>query len=158
MAIDLKLIDFQRALDEVGKALKELKSDKFALVGIHETSAPPVDAQMTMATLGALQNFGTENGDIPARPWLEPGVESGNKEYLEIIQEGFANGTPPEKILNQVGNSAVGYTKQFIVDLRDPPNAPSTIAKKGSDNPLIDTGAMMNSVTYTIDQKPQEGL
>ena len=35
------------------------------------------------------------------------------------------------------------------------PNAPSTIRKKGSDKPLIDTGRLRQSVNYVI--KPKGG-
>ena len=34
--------------------------------------------------------------------------------------------------------------------LQDPPNAPATIRAKGSDNPLIDTGVMLNSIRYAV--------
>lgn len=61
--------------------------------------------------------------------------------------------------MEQVGAFAAGATQQYITDLRDPPNAPYTIEKKGSDNPLIDTGSMRSSVTYKVtDQKPDEGI
>jgi len=33
------------------------------------------------------------------------------------------------------------------------PNAPSTIAQKGSSKPLIDTGSMLNSITYAVRKK-----
>lgn len=96
---------------------------------------------------------------IPPRPWLDVGVASATAEYLSIIKEGIEAGLNEDQILEQIGVSAEGAVKQYIRDLKDPPNAPSTIKKKGSDNPLIDTGAMMQSVTYKIQrQMPEEGL
>lgn len=35
-----------------------------------------------------------------------------------------------------------------IVKLKSPPNAESTIAKKKSDNPLIDTGQLVSSIRW----------
>lgn len=37
-----------------------------------------------------------------------------------------------------------------IVRLRDPPNAPSTITRKGSSNPLIDIGQLLQSIRYEV--------
>lgn len=139
------------------KELAKLKGGKFALVGIHESAGMAASGEFSMATLGAVQHFGNE--DIPARPWLDVGVEQGTKEYLDIIEEGIADGLTQDQILNQVGAAAAGYVQQYITDLKSPPNAPSTIKKKGSDNPLIDTGAMRSSVTWTVtDKAPEEGL
>lgn len=96
---------------------------------------------------------------IPPRPWLDVGVASGTKEYLAVIAEGVEKGLSSNTILNQIGVEAVGHVQQYIRDLKSPPNANSTKRKKGSDNPLIDTGSMMQSVKYTIaNQAPTEGL
>lgn len=96
---------------------------------------------------------------IPSRPWLDVGVKEGEQEYFEIIEEGIASGLDANQILEQIGVTAVGYVQQYIRDLKSPPNADSTKRKKGSDNPLVDTGAMLQSVTYKVaKQKPEEGL
>lgn len=158
MTISLKLVDFQKAQADIKKALDGLITDKFVTVGIHETASPP-DNEMTMAALGALQHFGSEDGVIPARRWLDVGVESGNAEYIETLAEGITKGVPPDKVLMQVGELAVGYTVAYIDELKTPKNAESTIKKKGVDNPLVDTGAMKQSVTYLMQNiKPEEGL
>lgn len=97
--------------------------------------------------------------NIPARPWLGPGVASGNAEYVKIIERELADGGTPETALHKVGVVAVGMVQKYMTDLRDPPNAPSTIAKKGSSNPLIDSGAMRQSVHYKLtSDTPTEGL
>ena len=49
-----------------------------------------------------------------------------------------------------IGAKSVGMIQQEIVDGNWTPNAPSTIAKKGSDHPLIDTGLMRQSVHYVV--------
>lgn len=153
----IKITGLQQAQDALKKELDKLRGGKFALVGIHESAGSTADGELTMAQLGAIQHFG--NDKIPARPWLDIGVEQGAKEYIETIKEGIADGLTGDQILEQVGNLAVGYVQQYVVDLKDPPNAQSTIDKKGSSNPLIDTGAMNQSITYTIaGKKPEEGL
>lgn len=96
------------------------------------------------------------NITIPPRPWLDVGVKSGTQDYLEVIQN---NSDDIDNALEIVGQIAVGKVQQYMTDLQSPANAPSTIAKKGSSNPLIDTGALRQSVTYSItNTKPKEGL
>lgn len=155
--MSIKITGLQLAQDALRKELEKLQGGGFVLVGIHEDAAQPEGQDITMATLGAIQHYG--NDHIPARPWLDVGVEQGNKEYLEIIEDGAASGLTQNQILEQVGAVAAGYVQQYITDLQEPPNAPSTVKKKGSSNPLIDTGAMRQSVTYkVVKQKPEEGL
>jgi phage gpG-like protein len=96
---------------------------------------------------------------IPARPWLVPGVESGTQEYLAEIASSIKKGDTLDTTLEVVGNIAAGTVQQFMTDLKSPPNAPSTVRKKGSDNPLIDTGALRSSVTYEVtSETPIEGI
>lgn len=155
--MSIKITGLQLAQDALRKELEKLQGGGYVLVGIHEDAGNADGSDLTMATLGAIQHYGNE--DIPARPWLDVGLEQGNKEYLEIIEEGAAKGLNQNQILEQVGVVAVGYVQQYITDLKTPPNAESTIKKKGSNNPLIDTGAMRQSVTYSVaKQKPEEGL
>lgn len=97
--------------------------------------------------------------DIPARPWLEPGVASATQDVIEAIQDGMESGKSMDQILDTVGVVAAAKVKVYMTELRAPPNAASTIRKKGSSNPLIDTGAMRQSVTHQVSsEKVTEGL
>lgn len=97
---------------------------------------------------------------IPARPWLEPGVQSQTREYISVIESGASQDLPTVAILDKIGVIAQGAVRIFMTELQDPPNAKSTIRKKGSSNPLIDTGALRQSVTYVVHsgKLPDEGL
>lgn len=155
--MSVKLIDFQLAQAEIQRELAKLRGNKYATVGIHEDAGNTEDGAMTQAQNGALQNFG--NDKIPARPWLIPGVESATPDVIDTIASGIEKGLPTDQIMEQVGAIAAGATQQYMTDLREPPNAKSTIAKKGSDNPLIDSGSLRASVTYKVTStKPDEGI
>ncbi|MGH9930728.1 MAG: hypothetical protein ACREA9_16080, partial [Pyrinomonadaceae bacterium] len=57
---NLTTIDFQAAQAELQKALSEFRGGKVVTVGIHE-GAPAVEGEeITMATLGAVQEFGND--------------------------------------------------------------------------------------------------
>lgn len=92
---------------------------------------------------------------IPARPWLDVGVVAGVDKYVEAVEDVESI----EEALEIIGIEASASVKDYIRDLRTPPNAKSTIAKKKSSNPLIDTGEMLQSVDYTVtSERPEEGL
>lgn len=167
--MSVKVIGFQQMQAELKKALTEFVGDNKAVtVGIHE-EAGDANEGLTMAQLGAVHEYGASINhpgvtgphkiDIPARPWLRPGVESGTPEYLGIIQKRVAAGANMDALLEDLGIVASGKVQQYMTDLKSPPNAKSTIAKKGSSNPLIDTGALRQSVTYALQKtRPEEGI
>ena len=67
-------------------------------------------------------------------------------ELLNIIE----NGGDMRHMLQQLGEVHVGDIQQRIRDLKEPKNSDVTIARKGSSNPLIDTGRLRQSVDYIV--------
>ena len=57
--------------------------------------------------------------------------------------------TTVKKGLGIIGESVSRLVKKQITDLRSPPNKPSTIKRKRSSNPLIDSAQMRNSISHT---------
>ncbi|WP_347558571.1 hypothetical protein [Robbsia sp. KACC 23696] len=53
--------------------------------------------------------------------------------------------------LDRFGARVAGQLRKSIRDFNDPPNAKSTIAKKGFDDPLIESGHMLNSVDHEVE-------
>ena len=51
------------------------------------------------------------------------------------------------KKMGAVGATAIS---KAIVDLKDPANAESTILIKDSSNPLVDTGLMAQTATWSV--------
>lgn len=91
-------------------------------------------------------NYG--NG-VPPRPFFTNVIDGGkdyHTEYKQYIDDGYT----AMEALNLLGESMKQDIQREIIDLREPPNSPATIAKKGSSNPLVDTGHMGDSVTYKI--------
>ena len=86
----------------------------------------------------ALYNhFGTDT--IPPRPFLQFDQDKAAK----LVRKAIAMDGDTVSII-KVG--LTGMIQENIVELRNPANAASTIKKKGSSNPLIDTGAMRQAV------------
>jgi hypothetical protein len=98
-------------------------------------------------------------GRIPARPYLLQGLRAHMSEIRKAmklyLEEKAKN---PNIVPIRVAVTAVGAVQEFVrSDYYKGmiPNAPSTIERKGSDTPLIDTGALVNSVTYQIGSMPE---
>lgn len=135
-------------------------SKRQVTVGIHADAGVHPDSGITNAQLGALLNYGNPHNKlfgnpapIPARPWLVPGVESGTQDIADTIAHGITNDLPLNQVLEQVGSFAAGSVQQYMTDLTSPANSAYTVSRKGSDNPLIDTGALRASVTYKVENK-----
>lgn len=153
---------------QVEQALKELARSMAGptkvLVGVPKGSGSYQDG-LTYATVLAVNNFGSADGLIPPRPALQPAIEKGGPQYQRLaelmIPKVLIGQMEMRMLLEQMGQLAEGHVKQEITDLRTPPNAASTIANKGSDNPLIDTGALRQSIRYVVDdgkEAIEEGL
>lgn len=139
-----------RCLRDVEKAVQSIKGSGYVTVGLHKAKATAgrKDGEPNNPTIGAINQFGTET--IPARPWLDKGVERGAKRLAKHAAHCLKSGMEPRQMLASMGNMAVGEVKDYITDLDTPPNAPSTIRQKKSSSPLIDTGAMRQAVTFEV--------
>lgn len=110
------------------------------------------------AYLLAIHEHGTIDGRIPARPLIEPVVNQEqtyiNKsilDYLKLVSEKKLESA------NQRLDMLAIYLEGALVDYFDNnnwvPNAPITIARKGSAKPLIDTGDLRRSIRAFADDK-----
>ena len=81
---------------------------------------------------------------------VEPMKKATEPLFKELSQMKELSSQVMVKLLNAIQAVAVAAMQQTIKDLKTPPNAASTIAAKKSSNPLIDTGLLVNTVTFKI--------
>jgi hypothetical protein len=117
------------------------------------------DEGVDMVDIAMFNEVGTARS--PERPIIRNSVD-GNKQTIEKfckaqIQK-IARGGTAEQVLNAIGSMQKGLIQDTIG--KSPswakPNADSTIKRKKSDVPLIDTGKMRQSVDYVITPKGGE--
>jgi hypothetical protein len=104
------------------------------------------------AELAKMLSFGTS--EIPARPFLDQGIESKKNELQEALR------TEAKKVIdggqanwNKVGTMAVGAVQEFVRGdyyRTNVPNSKKTIEYKGSDKPLIDGANLIGDVKYLV--------
>lgn len=133
----------------------------------------PEGSDGEMVKRAVWNHFGTRGGasgggwggPIPERPFLANAMRDNADAYRDnmviagrnilraIAMKGKAAGSAElESTLRKLGIMAQGDIQAEITALSSPPNSPVTIALKGSSNPLIDSGAMRQAVTWKIDE------
>ena len=87
---------------------------------------------------------------IPERPFMIPAGNKAANKTINITVNSIAGGMDEQQALSKAGELFVGFIQKEITNLKEPPNAESTILKKGSSNPLIDSGDMRKSVKWKL--------
>lgn len=108
----------------------------------------------SIAQVAAINEFGAS--DIPERPFMRQSFENHEGELQAVCdaaQRLVSSGGSAEQALQQIGVVAKGLVQDEIVNGGFAPNAESTIKKKGSEQPLIDTGTMRQSVNFVVKRR-----
>ena len=90
---------------------------------------------------------------VPKRPFMAVAFAQNIKKYKKLLKDGFKEKLPGLKVLERIGVIGQSDVQMTIRNFKSPPNAASTIAKKGEDNPLIDSTHMVQSVSHAIEVK-----
>lgn len=168
------------------KALAAL-ADNEVLVGFPEASTTRKEdpeeegsGDLTNAALGYIHDNGAPEANIPARPFMLPGIEDARGKLIKIAKNTgmkVLDATNPQEVVDQglhmMGLVAQSSIRKVINDGIDPPLADRTLrerarrGRKGAKEelanraaglppgkelakPLIDTGQLRNAVNYVI--------
>lgn len=153
-------MDKRKRWDEIQKGLSELDKT-YTKVGLPEGGKVEAPTQtgskertvtdiIYLVQIGAWNEFG--NSKIPERSFLRSTTDE-QRVNLERLKEKVYTDIlygirTPKEALSVVGEFLTGKVKRKIQTLKVPQNAPSTIKNKGSSNPLIDTGQMVQSIQH----------
>lgn len=175
-------------LNELVESLRKLSGVE-VLVGFpEETTEREEDADkpsgITNASLAYIHDNGAPEQNIPARPFMGPGIESVQDQIadkLGQILKAASNGAGATTVAQgmvQVGIIASTGIKNYINEGIDPPLAPATLraraakGRKGAQDeldsrrkgeapstglakPLVDTGELRNAVSFAIRPRNQ---
>lgn len=130
-------------------------------VGIRQAAGSEIDEEtgMTLVGYATINEFGSSKppgtqGYVPERSYLRSTVDEHNARYSDLIGRSvdkYLMGQGDLKAgLEGVGLIAVRDVQRKIRTLREPPNAPSTIRQKGSSNPLIADGRLVQSIDFEV--------
>ena len=149
--------------DALRQRLTEL-GRKQVEVGFFETAHYPDGTPV--AYVAAIQEFGSPQNNIPARPFFRPTVsgergawQDNMRQAVAAIARGDVRLVPA---LTQVGLAAAADVSTTITRVSDPALSEATIynrrhrtnkQRNQSTKPLIDTGLMLQSVTAQVTDK-----
>lgn len=134
---------------------KDLKKTDGSSVDVGILGGKELEGTFTVAEMAAVHEFGTKragrsrNVVIPERSFLRSTYDEKKQVYRRILKSLYGDVLQGTKTVEQAlalfGERVVGDIKKKITAIKEPPNAPSTIAGKGFDNPLIHTGTNLRA-------------
>lgn len=152
--------DIDKGWNQIQKDVSKFKNAQ-VLVGFQEGTETKEEVKgdrtkaggASMPLIAFKNEYGTDR--IPKRPFMRKSYDENkalinkvfDKQYIKILDRKIK----PKKALKEVGLVMVRLIQEKIETLKDPPNAPDTIALKGSSNPLIDFGQMIQSVREKVE-------
>ena len=166
----MKIIKTKDATKVVLDRIKALTKSE-VLVGIPDANAARTDAEdaekkgepINNAGLGYVHEFGIPEKNIPARPFLFPGVSDAKDRIAKVLSNGArkvlsGDAGAGDAALTKVGLIAETSVKSRIDEGPFVPLAPVTIAQRKrrgrtGEKPLIDTAQMQRSVTHVVRPK-----
>lgn len=158
---------------QLAAALKALGTNK-VLVGIPQEANPRSGEPIGNASLGYIHELGSPARNIPARPFLRPGVEKSKSHWLPKLEQAARDALAGEPLLmrrhlGEAGQLATNAVQATIAAGIPPPLKPETVARRRirtpgssyrrqaispSDTvPLIDTGSLLRSITWVLSDK-----
>lgn len=135
------------------KSLKKLErsllSSRRVKVGFLKGATYP-DGQ-SVAQVAAWNEWGNPAKGRPPRPFFRNMVQKESPEWGKRLSACLQRtGFDVDKALGMMGEDISGALRESITSFTTPGLAPSTIARKGFDKPLVDTGHMLRSVSWEL--------
>lgn len=145
--------------DKLRAKLKEIErktgSAKSVSVGFMSDAKYPDGTPVAM--VAAIHNYGAPAAGIPARPFFSNMVAEKSPRWGGILGNLLdKTGFSARQSLGLMGEGIAADLRESIIHGGWAKNSESTKAAKGFDAALIDTGHMLNSVTYRVDDGEEQ--
>lgn len=132
--------------------------------GAKATAKAIEDTKGLVITVGVHADAGGENIQnaerhefglgVPQRSFIGAYADANEATIVQRMGKAVAAGLKsgdPRQNLEALALKCAGEVQAMLAAGIAPPNAPSTIAKKGSSTPLIDTGQLRSSITGKVE-------
>ena len=160
----MSLITVKRGSPDLLKAVAELTKAR-TLVGVpaEEAGRDPEEGEpdpLNNAEIAYIQDNGAPEANIPARPFMRPGIMDARDKIVARMKSGTiktlkGDKQAPMAMFEAVGLIAQAAIRKRINDGPFAPLSPRTLAERlrrgrTGTRPLIDTGQLRNSINYVI--------
>jgi hypothetical protein len=144
-----------KAVDGVAIEVGVLNGESAWLASIHEYGCDiPVTDKMRkfLTSQGLYLKKETTHIHIPERSFLRTGYDKYRDNVMEkakmLLQDVAAGRMDANLCVKALGIELSSKIKDYARDLNSPANHPFTADRKGSSNPLVDTGDMIGGITW----------
>lgn len=146
-----------RKLTQTGRVIHAIGAEQAltAKAGVLSDAPQPEGSEWTMATLAAHLHYGPVGAKRKSWPWMRMAFDENIGHYRLLQKAGIGRilkgRDTPRGVLMTIAIRMKGDHQRMLTTLREPPLESSTIAAKGSSNPLIDTGALRASHAWRVE-------
>lgn len=146
----------KKPLDKLRRVLRKQGVVRVGVLAAKGGSAPHGGDPLTMVELATIHEFGSPAANIPERSFIRRTFENRRADVEKItgrLSEKILRGEMTVgralALLGEWGAAEVKKTitvgNQITPDIQD-----ATKARKGSDRPLVDTGQLVNVISYQV--------
>lgn len=155
MSTSTRITDTDRGFRDVLARLGEKARVRVGvLTDAPKTGDDGEGGEATLLEIAGFHEFGAPGAKIPQRSFIRATVDEkaaeisaaiGAQARLVVLKR-----MPAATAIERVGALVKGLIQQRISAGIEPPNADSTIERKGSSKPLVDTGQLRSSIAYAV--------
>lgn len=137
------MIKDENNVDKFMEKLKEILDARIE-VGILQSGG--------VLNIAIIHEYGSAH--IPERSFIRGTFDSRKKQIEQegerLLKEVIEKDLDANRFFQSYGDYLVKQVRDYMHELQSPPNAPSTQKKKGSANPLIYKGKMVESIEWRV--------
>jgi len=150
-----------KGVKEIDHGWKRIKreiikmADSYVKVGILSNAGTYATegGTINVVDVATFNEFGTSI--IPERPFMRQTFEKRrghvNRRFESLVSDIYIGSKNVRSALGTVGEEYKGFIQSEIVGGGWVSNAPSTVSKKKSSQPLIDTGRLRQSINFDVE-------
>lgn len=136
-------------------SLSRVARGKYVVVGVRGARGAevPEGADLTLAQIAAVNEFGSADGHVPERSFLRSTIDRNKGRYADAMTDMVTRITEGSDIDHELGLLGVRVAADVVRTINAgvaPPNAPSTIRRKKSDHTLINHGRLRQSIDSEV--------
>lgn len=91
---------------------------------------------------------------IPERSFIRSGFDENidkiERKIRDMMPDVMANNINPDMFMDAIGLEFAGLIQKKLRDLQSPANGSMTTERKGSSNPLIDSGRLVGAIVHKV--------
>jgi hypothetical protein len=159
--VSVQVTDTDRGLNSRVDALRDFARYEVVVGVLGDRGGDRAEpgSDLTVLDVAIIHEFGAPDADppIPERSFVRAYVDENHDQIRAWLRAGvarvFAGAITVRQAFETLGAQVAAGIQARIAAGIDPPLADSTVERKGSSVPLIDTGQLRSSVTYLVREK-----